>query len=586
MIQNNNQYLYDIENGIGCQLQENQKLKFHNNEQTELRKTYKTNNKIKDICINQKQTARKKPGIDSRLDTCYCVIMTQTQQQYLYSIANDTGSQEPTTRNLEFHSNEHNKLNNDNESIQKFSFEDLCGNKSKTARKKLGVDSQLDTCYSYTVKNNHNQYLYDIENDTGSQEPKNRNLEFHSNEQKFELKIKESCINHQFAYELDLRGKQSDVLSAIYIVSSSSGVCFATNEWIANHFRLCKKTISNYIKRFEELGLLVSEHYKRIGKHIRNLYLTEKFFEMAEKCECTRIKRNIETWEEKRAKRENAKIENTKEVPAKPIKSTYENFLPQRINNISKYIYKKGSSSKTAIKKRIHLKPYNDIIKEYVNLKFDGNDELKDLLKRFVVLKFKYGRKSDRNYYLLNGTLEDHLQRLSKLSHDNLISALAIARLTVVNGWKNFFPLTKKKQLHIDKHLQKKSQPLFNHIRKLYETTYGINDPENAIKENDRIVCKYSKFEDELYKIKNMMIDLKRERARKSAMGISAPCIGSPCVNPPPLGSLDPSKTNLQVDVMPRKSTHEEYLTEKYGCLNAINSGPYEIVIDNIVSTK
>lgn len=68
--------------------------------------------------------------------------MTIDNKQYLYSSKNDTGSQDPTTRNLEIHSNEQTELRKISQT-HKFEL-----NKSKIAQKKLGtLDSQLYTCY-------------------------------------------------------------------------------------------------------------------------------------------------------------------------------------------------------------------------------------------------------------------------------------------------------------------------------------------------------------------------------------------------------------------------------------------------------
>lgn len=378
---------------------------------------------------------------------------------------------------------------------------------------------------------------------------------------RFELKIKESCINHQFAWELNLRGKQSDVLSAIYIVSSSSGVCFATNEWISNHFRLCKNTISNYVKKFEKLGLLVSEHFKRIGKHIRNLYLTEKFFEMAEKCECTRIKRNIETWEEKRAKRENAK-----KMPAKPIKSTYAQNLVQRINNISKdiYIERKDTTFEVKPKKKELLKSYNLVIKEYVDLNFSSDKGLETLLRRFVRVQFKRNRRNDKNWFMLNDELKDHLDELLKLSKGCLLSACAIARLTVVQEWGKFYPLTNKKALHVDKFLQERMQPLFTQVRAHYNEIYGVQSIDEIYGINDGVVNKHKKFEEELSEIKTMVCDLRIELDKRKSLGIGEQTNQGTALI-----------TNHGDIVELMEDEQEETWEEKYGCMDAINYKEY-----------
>lgn len=475
----------------------------------------------------------------------------------LYSSKNGIGCQLQENQKLKFQNNEHNKLNNDNESIQKFSFEDLCGNKSKTARKKLGVDSQLDTCYSYTVKNNHNQYLYDIANDTGSQEPKNRNLEIHNNEQTELKKISQThnYINNIMADYLGINLQVARLLGQIYQDQRVKKYCYSSNRRLSDQCNISQRTVTNYVKKLQELGMINSEvkkiHKNRKVKSERTILLTNEFYEVAERCKCKAITR-INKWE----------------IARKPNKISKSQIAHTNNKYISKDIYKERKDSTVELKpkKKVVLKSYNLLIKEYVDLNFSSDKGLEELLKRFVRVQFKRNRRNDKTWFMLNDELKEHLDELLKLSKGCLLSACAIARLTVVQEWGKFYPLTKKKALHVDKFLQERMQPLFNQVRTYYNDIYGVQSIDEIYGINDGVVKEHKRFEDELSQIKTMVCDMRMELDKRKSLGICGQTNQDTVL-------IKDGKDGDVVEILEKK--REKSWEDKYMCLNAANSIDY-----------
>lgn len=153
------------------------------------------------------------------------------------------------------------------------------------------------------MKNNHNQYFYSIENETGSQEPTTRNLEIQNNTQTELKKLSQidNYVNNTMADYLGINLQVARLLGQIYQDQRVKKYCYSSNKRLSYQCNISERSVTNYIKKLQELGMIHSERELNSVKHKRKIFLTNKFYEIAEQFGETRIKRLSKTWEEIKA---------------------------------------------------------------------------------------------------------------------------------------------------------------------------------------------------------------------------------------------------------------------------------------------
>lgn len=279
----------------------------------------------------------------------------------------------------------------------------------------------------------------------------------------------------RYLFKLGLKGRESKLLGTIYILTLSSGVCTASNETLSKDCFVSTRTVQTYISKLQNIGLISSELEKKFDKStkqvrtFREIYMTVKFFEISEALKETRVKRFEETCEEAKAfkpnkiadaqflhDRINSNSEGSKAF--KPNKFADAQFLRTRINKSKDTNITISNSNISIVKERKYKerKSYNEVIKEYVDAKFNGSIELERLLKDFLKLLIKRGKQHDKSYFLRNSELKEHLSKLSKISKGHLNVATEIVKISVSNSYTDFYPLSKNKMLEI----KEKAEPI------------------------------------------------------------------------------------------------------------------------------
>ena len=186
---------------------------------------------------------------------------------------------------------------------------------TKINLKNLDVSGHFWTNYNKKT-NNQDNYLVSY-----------NNLVENINEAKVDpYKLQEQCyINNTTKVALGLSANEKEVLGAIYGVTHDSGVGYLTNKYISNATRLSISSIKNYLRKFENLGLIVRKYERNGLKVIRNYEFTELFFKVSELSGNKCIKRpDIKT--------EVNESQNLHKMATKPITTHGQNLS---INNTS-----------------------------------------------------------------------------------------------------------------------------------------------------------------------------------------------------------------------------------------------------------
>ena len=264
-------------------------------------------------------------------------------------------------------------------------------------------------------------------------------------------KLQEQCyINNTMKIALGLSANQMIVLGAIYGVTHDSGVGYLTNDYIAKSTGLSKRTIIYFLKKFEDLGLIVRK-YKRNGMNtIRNYTFTELFFKVAELSGNKCIKRP-------EVKLEVNECQNLHEMSTKPITTGVQNLhtnntsiLSNKVNiSIDTYTKVNSRNSKTEVESKKKLVSYNELINNFVDLNYqEGQEELKKSLKRR--LQVIYGTRRNLKKYkgtklkLTNKELKSTLDKLLELSKGNAGKALTIVEYSNTQYYSDLYEPNQK----------------------------------------------------------------------------------------------------------------------------------------------
>ena len=191
-------------------------------------------------------------------------------------------------------------------------------------------------------------------------------------------------INETMRNTLKLSGHEAIVLGSIYGITYKSGVGYLTNEYIAESTRLSKRTITRYLKKFEDLGLIERKYERNGMKVTRNYTFTEIFFKVSELSGNKCIKRP-------ETKPEVNKCQNLHKMATKPItKQVTKCPINYTSTNIDNNIHK---SILLSNKVNISINTYNKVNTEYskIKTKVDKKQKTKSTQKtKLATYKFPW----------------------------------------------------------------------------------------------------------------------------------------------------------------------------------------------------
>ena len=276
-------------------------------------------------------------------------------------------------------------------------------------------------------------------------------------------KLQEQCyINDTTKVALGLSANEMVVLGALYGVTHDSGVGYLTNEYISNATRLSISSIKNYLRKFENLGLIERKYERNGMKVTRNYTFTEIFFKVSELSGNKCIKRP-------EAKPEVNECQNLHKMATKPIGThgqnlsinntsiNIDNNIPKSILlsnkvNISINTYNKVNTEYSKIKTKVDKKQrtkstsrnklvsYNKIIDDFVDLNYkEGQRELKKVLRRRLQVIYGTRRNRKTKLKLTNKELKATLDKLLKLSKGNAGKALTIVQYSNTQYYSDIY---------------------------------------------------------------------------------------------------------------------------------------------------
>ena len=289
------------------------------------------------------------------------------------------------------------------------------------------------------------------------------NLVENINEAKVDpYKLQEQCyINNTTKVALGLSANEKEVLGAIYGVTHDSGVGYLTNKYISNATRLSISSIKNYLRKFENLGLIVRKYERNGLKVIRNYEFTELFFKVSELSGNKCIKRpDIKT--------EVNESQNLHKMATKPITTHGQNLsinntsiildnistniLSNNKVNISINTYTKVNTEYSKLKQRVDKKlrtkntqrnklvSYNEMIDNFVDLNYkEGQQELKEVLRKRLQVIYGTRKHIKNKLKLTNKELKSTLEKLLKLSKGNAGKALTIVQYSNTQYYSDIY---------------------------------------------------------------------------------------------------------------------------------------------------
>ena len=276
-------------------------------------------------------------------------------------------------------------------------------------------------------------------------------------------KLQEQCyINDTTKVALGLSANEMVVLGALYGVTHDSGVGYLTNEYISNATRLSISSIKNYLRKFENLGLIERKYERNGMKVTRNYSFTEIFFKVSELSGNKCIKRP-------EAKPEVNECQNLHKMATKPIGThgqnlsinntsiNIDNNIPKSILlsnkvNISINTYNKVNTEYSEIKTKVDKKQrtkstsrnklvsYNEMIDNFVDLNYkEGQRELKEVLRKRLQVIYGTRRNRKTKLKLTNKELKATLDKLLKLSKGNAGKALTIVQYSNTQYYSDIY---------------------------------------------------------------------------------------------------------------------------------------------------
>ena len=388
---------------------------------------------------------------------------------------------------------------------------------TKINLKNLDVSGHFWTNYNKKT-NNQDNYLVSY-----------NNLVENINEAKVDpYKLQEQCyINNTTKVALGLSANEKEVLGAIYGVTHDSGVGYLTNEYIAESTRLSKRTITRYMKKFEDLGLIVRQYERNGMKTIRNYKFTEIFFKVSELSGNKCIKRP-------EAKPEVNECQNLHKMAAKPItkrvtkcltnytstnidNNISNNILLSNKVNISINTYNKVNTEYSELKQRVDKKritkstsrnklvSYNKIIDNFVDLNYkEGQQELKEVLRKRLQVIYGTRRHRKTKLKLTNKELKATLDKLLKLSKGNAGKALTIVQYSNTQYYSDIY------EPNLKTCIAYKDKAYINLSKRVDSINSTLNENDSRYEEN--LILKYKSL-DKLstwYKVRNNLLPMMR----------------------------------------------------------------------------
>ena len=354
------------------------------------------------------------------------------------------------------------------------------------------------------------------------------NLVENINEAKVDpYKLQEQCyINNTTKVALGLSANEKEVLGAIYGVTRDSGVGYLTNEYISNATRLSISSIKNYLRKFENLGLIVRKYERNGLKVIRNYEFTELFFKVSELSGNKCIKRpDIKT--------EVNESQNLHKMVTKPITTHGQNLsinntsiildnistniLSNNKVNISINTYTKVNTEYSKLKQRVDKKlrtkntqrnklvSYNEMIDNFVDLNYkEGQRELKEILRKRLQVIYGTRRHIKTKLKLTNKELKSTLEKLLKLSKGNAGKALTIVQYSNTQYYSDIY------EPNLKTCIAYKDKAYSNIIKRVDSINSTLNENDSRYEEN--LILKYKSL-DKLstwYKVRNNLLPMMR----------------------------------------------------------------------------
>ena len=354
------------------------------------------------------------------------------------------------------------------------------------------------------------------------------NLEERINEAKVNpYKLQEQCyINDTTKVALGLSANEMVVLGALYGVTHDSGVGYLTNEYISNATKLSKRTITRYMKKFENLGLIVRK-YERNGMNVvRNYEFTELFFKVSELSGNKCVKRPDIKTEVNESQNLHKMVTKpiTAHVTNCPINNTSiildnisTNILSNNKVNISINTYTKVNTEYSELKQRVDKKlrtkntqrnklvSYNEMIDNFVDLNYkEGQQELKEVLRKRLQVIYGTRKHIKNKLKLTNKELKSTLEKLLKLSKGNAGKALTIVQYSNTQYYSDIY------EPNLKTCIAYKDKAYANIIKRVDSINSTLNENDSRYEEN--LILKYKSL-DKLstwYKVRNNLLPMMR----------------------------------------------------------------------------